>query len=128
MSYEKHTWETGETITAEKLNNLENGVASSGEGNGDIFKVNFVMESGSNNIVSNKTQKDICDAFDEDKPVFGFARIGGGGVYCLSSVYYNDDYYSTTFFSVTPQGIMLMKPVNNTADNTLWNTTKMTIN
>ena len=24
MSYEKHTWQTGETITAEKLNNLEN--------------------------------------------------------------------------------------------------------
>lgn len=24
MNYEKHTWETGETITAEKLNNLEN--------------------------------------------------------------------------------------------------------
>ena len=27
MSYEKHTWETGEIITAEKLNNLEDGVA-----------------------------------------------------------------------------------------------------
>lgn len=26
MSYEKHTWETGETITAEKLNNLEDEV------------------------------------------------------------------------------------------------------
>ena len=26
MAYEKHTWETGETITAEKLNNLEDGV------------------------------------------------------------------------------------------------------
>lgn len=26
MSYEKHTWETGEVITAEKLNNLEGGV------------------------------------------------------------------------------------------------------
>lgn len=32
MSYEKHTWETGETITAEKMNNLEEGVASSGGG------------------------------------------------------------------------------------------------
>lgn len=28
MPYEKHTWQTGETITAEKLNNLENGVES----------------------------------------------------------------------------------------------------
>lgn len=31
MAYTKHIWETGEVITAEKLNNLENGVASSGE-------------------------------------------------------------------------------------------------
>ena len=28
MSYEKHTWETGETITAEKLNNIEQGMAN----------------------------------------------------------------------------------------------------
>lgn len=34
MSYEKHTWQTGETITAEKLNNLEDGVASNGS---DVF-------------------------------------------------------------------------------------------
>lgn len=26
MSYEKHTWETGEVITAEKLNNMEQGI------------------------------------------------------------------------------------------------------
>lgn len=40
MSYEKHTWETGETITAEKLNNLENGVASSG-GSESSFVINI---------------------------------------------------------------------------------------
>ena len=28
MAYEKHTWETGEVITAEKLNNLEGGIES----------------------------------------------------------------------------------------------------
>lgn len=26
MSYEKHTWETGEVITADKLNHLEGGL------------------------------------------------------------------------------------------------------
>ena len=30
MSYNKHTWETGETITAEKLNNIEDGVENAG--------------------------------------------------------------------------------------------------
>ena len=41
MAYEKHTWETGETITAEKLNNLEDGVS----GNGGILLVRE-QESG----------------------------------------------------------------------------------
>ena len=27
MSYEKNEWQTGDTITAEKLNNIENGIA-----------------------------------------------------------------------------------------------------
>ena len=32
MSYETHTWESGETITAEKLNNLEDGVQEALDG------------------------------------------------------------------------------------------------
>ena len=32
MSYNKTTWTAGDTITAEKLNNLENGVASASSG------------------------------------------------------------------------------------------------
>lgn len=31
MSYEKQTWVTGETITAEKLNHMEDGIAGSGK-------------------------------------------------------------------------------------------------
>lgn len=27
MAYTKHTWQSGETITAEALNNIENGIA-----------------------------------------------------------------------------------------------------
>lgn len=30
MSYEKQTWETGEIITAEKLNHMENGIENAG--------------------------------------------------------------------------------------------------
>lgn len=32
MAYEKHTWTTGETITATKLNNIEDGIAGGGGG------------------------------------------------------------------------------------------------
>lgn len=32
MAYDKHTWETGEVITAEKLNNMENGIEAANKG------------------------------------------------------------------------------------------------
>ena len=32
MSYEKQTWQTGDTITAEKLNHIEDGIAGAGGG------------------------------------------------------------------------------------------------
>lgn len=35
MPYEKHEWQTGETITASKLNSLEDGVAEASEAIGD---------------------------------------------------------------------------------------------
>lgn len=38
MSYEKQTWVTGETITAEKLNHMEDGI---GSGDSDIVIVHY---------------------------------------------------------------------------------------
>lgn len=32
MAYTKQTWQTGETITAEKLNHMEDGIAGAGGG------------------------------------------------------------------------------------------------
>ena len=51
MAYEKHTWETGETITAEKLNNLEDGVASSGSGGGEKTTILSINWQGSETII-----------------------------------------------------------------------------
>lgn len=34
MSYQKNTWYTGDTITAEKLNNIENGIQAASQGGG----------------------------------------------------------------------------------------------
>lgn len=34
MAYEKQTWSCGETITADKLNHMEDGIADSGSGGG----------------------------------------------------------------------------------------------
>ena len=46
MSYEKTTWQTGDIVTAEKLNNIENGIENAGslpsvtaEDDGDVLTV-----------------------------------------------------------------------------------------
>ncbi len=41
MAYEPHEWVAGETVTASKLNHLEQGVA---EGGGGVLIVNGTME------------------------------------------------------------------------------------
>lgn len=56
MAYNKHTWTTGETITAEKLNNIEGGVANAGE----VLKLTFTESDGS--MVCDHTWQEICDA------------------------------------------------------------------
>lgn len=54
MAYEKHTWETGKVITAEKLNNIENGIRhpeiiklGTGSGSGWISDNDYYHYSGS---------------------------------------------------------------------------------
>lgn len=55
MSYTKTNWETGDTITAEKLNNLENGVA------GNVFVIGEETVDLTTKIL-NKTWKEILTA------------------------------------------------------------------
>ena len=57
MAYEKHTWETGETITAEKLNNLEDGVSGN-----RVFSVN--INENSEGYILDKTFGEIRNAYE----------------------------------------------------------------
>ena len=111
MSYEKHTWETGETITAEKLNNLEDGVASGGEGSNNFF-VKFTItydQSGNPIVTSDKTLKEIVDAHKDGKNVCGYSEFLYGtednydftrGIYHLSQIHTNGDLTGDTVFNV----------------------------
>ena len=67
MSYTKNTWETGDVITAEKLNNLETGVA-----NHDVFTVSIVDDDGSYH--TDKTVSEIMDAFTAGQKVIYFSK------------------------------------------------------
>ena len=54
MSYEKTNWVAGDTITAEKLNNIENGIASAGGGSSD-----------SGTMIVHQTEAEIDKTFNE---------------------------------------------------------------
>lgn len=75
MSYEKTIWNTGDTITAEKMNHIENGIAevsgSSSSSFSNVFIVNNIASSQSSNYVLylDKTLQEIIDAMNEGKIV-----------------------------------------------------------
>lgn len=48
MSYDKYTWQTGETITAEKMNHIEDGIA---EGGGSDDSLQYAADAGKNGAV-----------------------------------------------------------------------------
>lgn len=63
MSYTAHTWSTGETITADKMNNIEQGIADMGSG---AMIVHFTL--GENTL--DKTYREIYNAIISGVPVF----------------------------------------------------------
>lgn len=75
MAYEKHTWQTGETITAEKLNNLEEGIE---EAKNKSFLVTFNHIGGSlSSIEADKTYEEIVEAFNKGMDVSGYSYLHG---------------------------------------------------
>lgn len=63
MSYEKQTWTTGEVITAEKLNHMEDGIV-----NNDTVIVTITSTQGV--ISADKTYEEILDAINNGKYVY----------------------------------------------------------
>lgn len=62
MAYVKNTWATGDVISAEKLNNIENGVESAEQGGSNLFAIT-VSGDGAFDHTLNKTWQEIYDAF-----------------------------------------------------------------
>ena len=67
MSYTKTTWETGDTITAEKLNNIEDGVEAASSGSGGPLIVSLNTEGLYR--FTDATFEDISEAFLNGRPI-----------------------------------------------------------
>lgn len=70
MAYEKHNWETGEIITAERLNHIEDGIADS-----PVFIINLSYASDEVNLVADKTVGEIVQAIIDGKLIVCLYRV-----------------------------------------------------
>lgn len=109
MSYEPTTWKDGDLVTSEKLNKLEQGVASATSGGGATSPTaNLVAIMGSDQYL-NKTWQEICDENI-------FIIMGGSGLYKtylpIVSMYPSDDYY---IFAYNPMNSSSTEPIVFTA-------------
>lgn len=72
MSYEPKEWVCGDTITADDLNRMEDGIADA-SGGASIFLVEITAYAptcgGAYEVTANKTQTEIVQAFKENKVV-----------------------------------------------------------
>lgn len=108
MSYTPTQWATGDTVTADKLNKMENGIAAATK-----LVINYpyasIVTVGSVTIDTGLTPEDLCGAI---------IKLSGGNVYIIThvtndyslygpnlSMSYNYKYYPLTgVFSVTTGG------------------------
>lgn len=61
MSYDKQNWQTGDVITANKLNHIEDGIAGAG-GGGGVLVVSAVYDEQTDTTTLDKTWQEIHDA------------------------------------------------------------------
>lgn len=112
MSYTPTEWETGQTITAEKLNKLEQGVADAGGGGIDALVVTFTatvddVTGEISSISSNKTVSEIVSAVESG--IFVVATIDANRYGMPEIVWlYSDSGLFRQIPGVDPEGVWQM--------------------
>ena len=125
MSYTPNTWQTGDTVTAEKLNNIESGIV-----NNDIFIIHLAPTAQDMSGTMDETPAEITAAVSAGKRIYGevaglngtivftqFLEIPDTGICCVGQFLYavNDQdmlvnvqtsvtnqTYATGLFPLTP--------------------------
>lgn len=88
MSYTKNTWNTGDTVTAEKLNNLENGVVNAG-----ALKVVISYDETTSVETLSETFLTIKEAVMAGRAVFAIGEsLGEVDVLTVANLYWDDGY------------------------------------
>ncbi len=112
MSYEKNTWATGDVVTSEKLNHMEDGIAEGGSGGTPIINTTRTAGSDYSTVFTfDKTFAEVKAMLDagqipvvkcvyetEDRtmyyPVYGTGKWGDDNYYVKMQGMY-EGYYTT---------------------------------
>lgn len=95
MSYTPTTWQTGDTITAEKMNNIESGISNAGSMVIPTFQI-----GEENQFTCDMTFAEVNSAIKSGKCVCAaLGAFGDGNIYALSE-YYEDNYAMFSCFTV----------------------------
>lgn len=114
MSYEKQTWKTGDIITADKLNHIENGIGSSGGWGGWlIVDLSTEFVEGRPTMTLNKTWREIKDAFPFVK-IISNVDNNGGTLYILGDLFSEENIYRVdVLVSYSPDPNKNLRYLNN---------------
>lgn len=92
MAYTPTTWATGDTITAEKLNKMEDGIATA-----ELFAINVDYDEN-NQYIMDKTIDEILNALDNGQYVY--ASDAANFYHPENFLYVNENYYSFIFTTI----------------------------
>lgn len=118
MGYTPTVWQTGDIVTSDRLNKIENGIAGAYN---DLFIVKFSYDQATSTIVCNKTFEEIKAKFDSGESdnmvayAMGVSSCGqitesnGQGQIQRVIFYFwiqtNTDEFSSRFVVITADGI-----------------------
>lgn len=93
MSYTPTEWKSGDVITSENLNKLEQGVAAAGGGGGGVLKVNITWNEDYSTGTLDKTYAEILSAFQIEFVISISEESGAFALFLVTEVgYINEEY------------------------------------
>lgn len=97
MAYTPTTWATGDVITADKLNNMENGIlnAGSGGGGGGVVTYTFTIKEGE--VVQGRQMYDVVETDATPQSVLESIESGKFCLIKYREQWYDDDSGETIY-------------------------------
>lgn len=98
MAYEKQTWACGDTITADKMNHMEEGIENAGS---SVLEVG--MTTSGNTITLDKTWQEIYDAMPN-----AYISLEANGKICILGTAVPQNHYIVITFDPTQEDMQMM--------------------